>query len=766
MSLREDALEYHSQGRPGKIAITITKPAATQRDLTLAYSPGVAAPVREIHAHPLSAFAYTNRGNLVGIVSNGTAILGLGDLGALASKPVMEGKALLFKRFADVDAFDIEIDATDPEDVVRIVKALEPTFGGINLEDIRAPECFVIEEKLRGLMNIPVFHDDQHGTAIIAGAALLNALEVTGKRIDSVRVVISGAGASAIACGEFFLRLGMRREQIILADSKGVVYAGRREGMNPYKARFASDTRARTLAEALAGADVFLGLSAPNIVTREMVASMAPRPIIFALANPDPEISYEEARSARPDAVVATGRSDYPNQVNNVLGFPFIFRGALDVRARAITDEMKVAAAKALAALAKEEVPDVVLRAYAVESLRFGPDYLIPKPVDPRVPLWVAPAVAEAAMASGVAQQAVDLSRYREELARRLVRGREVMSIVYHKAQASPRRVVFSEGEEPKIIRAAAALVREGLARPILLGREAVIRSRMEEIQVTVPVEIIAPELSPRLEAYATTLYELRQRKGITLREARTLMAQPNYFGAMMVRSGDADAFVAGLTYHYPDVIRPALQVIGPAPGTTRVAGLYLMIVDGKVYILADPTVNIDPSAEELAEIAIMAADKARAFDITPRVAMLSFSNFGSTRHPRTEKVAQATALVKARRPDLMVDGEIMADVAVDSSLREADYPFSTLVGEANVLVFPSLEAANVAYKLLQYLGRATAIGPVLMGMAHPVHVLSRGAEVADIVNIAAIAVVDAQEVARLRELARVVGGGSPTPSA
>jgi malate dehydrogenase (oxaloacetate-decarboxylating)(NADP+) len=765
MTLRDDALEYHSRGRPGKIAISITKPAATQRDLTLAYSPGVAEPVREIHANPLEVFTYTNRGNLVGIVSNGSAILGLGDLGALASKPVMEGKALLFKRFADVDAFDIEIDATEPDDVVRIVKALEPTFGGINLEDIRAPECFVIEEKLRGLMNIPVFHDDQHGTAIIAGAALLNALEITGKRIDQVRLVISGAGASAIACAEFFLRLGMRRAQIVLVDSKGVVYRGREEGMNPYKARFAADTKARTLAEALAGADVFLGLSAPNIVTREMVASMAPRPIVFALANPDPEISYEEARAARADVVVATGRSDYPNQVNNVLGFPFIFRGALDVRARAITDEMKIAAAKALAALAKEEVPDVVLRAYGVEALRFGPDYLIPKPVDPRVPLWVAPAVAEAAMASGVAQRAVDLTQYREELARRLVRGREVMSIVYHKARSSPRRVVFSEGEEPKIIRAAATLVREGLARPILLGREATVRARMEEIRVTVPVEIITPESSPRLEDYATALYEARQRKGITLREARTLMCQPNYFGAMMVRAGDADAFVAGLTYHYPDVIRPALQVIGPAPGTTRVAGLYLMIIDGKVYLLADPTVNIDPTAEELAEIAIMAADKARAFDITPRVAMLSFSNFGSTRHPRTEKVAQATALVKARRPDLMVDGEIMADVAVDPALREADYPFSTLVGEANVLVFPSLEAANVAYKLLQYLGRATAIGPVLMGMAHSVHVLSRGAEVSDIVNIAAIAVVDAQEVARLRELARVVGAsGAPGP--
>ncbi len=756
-TLREEALEYHSKGRPGKIAIAITKPCATQRDLTLAYSPGVAEPVREIHADPLEAFKYTNKGNLVAVVSNGTAILGLGNLGALASKPVMEGKGLLFKRFADVDVFDIEVNVTDPDEVVRVVKALEPTFGGINLEDIKAPECFVIEEKLKALMDIPVFHDDQHGTAIISGAALLNALEIVGKRIDQIRMVISGAGASAIACAEFFVKLGMRREQIVLVDTKGVVSKGRAEGMNPYKERFASDTQARTLAEAMVGTDVFFGLSAPNIVTKTMAQSMAHKPIIFAMANPDPEITYEDARAARPDAIVATGRADYPNMVNNVLGFPFIFRGALDVRARAINDEMKIAASRALAALAKEEVPDAVLRAYGLESLRFGPDYIIPKPVDARVPLWVAPAVAEAAMASGVARRTVDLPAYREELARRLVRGREVMGAVYQKAQAAPRRVVFSEGEEPKIIRAAAALVRDGLAKPILLGRETVIRARMEEMHVSVPVEIINPEQSGKLDGYARVLYEGRQRKGITLREARALMRQANYFGAMMVRAGDADAFVAGLTYHYPDVIRPALQVIGAARGTTRVAGLYLMIQNNKPYLLADPTVNIDPTAEELAEIAIMAADKAKEFDITPRVAMLSFSNFGSTRHPRSEKVAQATALVKARRPDLMVDGEIMADVAVSPELRQTDYPFSTLVGEANVLVFPSLEAANAAYKLLQHLGGATAIGPILMGMAYSVHVLSRGAEVAEIVDIAAVAVVDAQEVARLRELAKVV---------
>ncbi len=745
MALRDEALDYHARPRPGKLAIQITKPFATQRDLSLAYTPGVAEPVREIAHNSLEAYRYTAKGNLVAVVSNGTAVLGLGNVGALASKPVMEGKAVLFKRFADVDVFDIEVDTTDPEEFVRVVRAIAPTFGGINLEDIRAPDCFWIEARLREELDIPVFHDDQHGTAIIAGAALLNALEVVGKRVDAVRVVISGAGASAIACAEFFLLLGMRREQIVLVDTKGVVYRGRAEGMNPYKERFAADTKARTLAEALAGADVFLGLSAPGIVTREMVQRMADRPIVFALANPDPEIPYEEARAARPDALVATGRSDYPNQVNNVLGFPFIFRGALDVRARAINEEMKLAACRALAALAKQEVPDSVLRAYGLDRLAFGPDYLIPKPLDPRVALWVAPAVAEAAMRTGVARRQVDLEAYREELARRLVRGREVMGIVYQKARREPKRIVFSEGEEPKILRAAAILVQEGIAKPVLLGREDTVRARMEELRVTGPLEVVDPERSAAAEAYAQELYRLRQRKGVTLREARVLIRQPNYFGAMMVRRGDADGFVAGLTYHYPDVIRPALQVIGPGPGVSRVAGLYLMILEGRAYLFADPTVNIDPTEEELAEIAIMAADKAREFDLEPRVAMISFSNFGSTRHPRSEKVARATELVKECRPDLVVDGEMMADVALSPELRAEDYPFSSLVGEANVLVFPSLEAANVAYKLVQRLGGAVAVGPILMGMAKPVHVLSRGAEVTDVVNMAAIAVVDAQ---------------------
>jgi malate dehydrogenase (oxaloacetate-decarboxylating)(NADP+) len=752
---REDALDYHRKGRPGKIQIAITKPCATQRDLSLAYTPGVAEAVREVNRDPLQAYELTAKGNLVAVISNGTAVLGLGNMGPQGAKPVMEGKALLFKRFADVDAFDLEVDATDPDEIVRVARAVAPTFGGINLEDIKAPECFAVEERLRALVDIPVFHDDQHGTAIITAAGLLNALELAGKRIEKVRTVISGAGAASIASAELFVKLGMRREHILLVDTKGVVHAGRAEGMNPYKARFAAETSARTLADAMAGADVFMGLSVAGIVTREMVVSMAERPIIFALANPDPEITYADARAARPDAIVASGRSDDPNQVNNVLGFPFIFRGALDVRASAINDEMKIAAARALAALAKEEVPDVVLRAYGLERLSFGPDYILPKPVDPRVPLWVAPAVAESAMASGVARRTVDLADYREDLSRRLTRGWEVMGVVVHKAQASPRRVVFSEGEEPKVIRAAAKLARDGLARPILLGREDVIRGQMRDLGVAVPLDIVAPAASPKRAAYAGTFYDARRRKGITLREAQTLAAQPNYFGAMMVQAGDADAFVAGLTYHYPDVIRPALQVIGPAKGVPRVAGLYLLVLNGRPYLLADPTVNVDPTAEELAGIAIMAAEKASEFNITPRVAMLSFSNFGSTRHPRSAKVADATALVKVRRPDLMVDGEIMADAALSPELRQADYPFSTLAGEANVLVFPSLEAANTAYKLLQHLGGATAVGPILMGMAKPVHVLSRGAEVQDIVDIAAIAVVDAQNLAQLAELSR-----------
>ncbi len=748
--LREDALEYHRKGRPGKLEIVPTKPMITQRDLSLAYSPGVAYPVLEIEKDPDLAYEYTTKGNLVAVISNGTAILGLGDRGALASKPVMEGKAVLFKKFADVDAIDIEVNTRDPDELIRVVQAIAPTFGGINLEDIKAPECFYIEETLRATLDIPVFHDDQHGTAVISAAALLNALELVGKRIDEIKVVINGAGASGIACADLWVKLGVRKENLIMLDTKGVIYKGRKEGMNPYKERFAAETDARTLAEAIRGADVFLGLSVADVLTPEMVKSMAERPIIFALANPDPEIRYELAKEVRPDAIVATGRSDYPNQVNNVLGFPFIFRGALDVRARAINDEMKLAAARALAALAREDVPDSVLKAYGLETLRFGPDYIIPKPLDPRVMLWEAPAVAQAAMETGVARIRIDIEEYRERLAARLGKGTQVMRFIINKAKAAPKRIAFGEGEEPKILRAAALVQEEGIGRPILIGRPEVIRRRIEELGLRCRPEIIYPPEFPRLEEYAQRLFEKRQRKGVTLPLARTLLLEPNYFGPMMVEMGDADAFISGLTYDYPAVIRPALQVVGVREGVRKVAGLYIMIVKEKVYFFTDATVNIEPTAEDLAEIAIMAADFARRFDIEPRVAMLSFSNFGSTRHPLSEKVRQAVEIVRQRRPDILVDGEMQADTAVVPEIIEERYPFSR-VKDANVLVFPDLEAANVSYKLLQRLGNAQAIGPILLGMGKPVHVLQTGDEVQDIVFIAAIAALDAQERAQAR---------------
>ncbi len=740
----EEALAYHSEGRRGKVEVIPTKPTLTQRDLSLAYTPGVAVPVLEIARDPSLAYEYTAKGNLVAVVSNGTAILGLGDRGPLASKPVMEGKGVLFKRFADVDVFDIEITAREPEEIIRVVEAIAPTFGGINLEDIKAPECFVVEETLKQRLDIPVFHDDQHGTAIISGAALLNALELTGRRIEDTQIVMSGAGASAIACAEFYVLLGARRENITMVDTKGVIYQGRTEGMNPYKARFARDTKARTLADAMRGADVFVGLSAADIVTEEMVKTMAARPIIFAMANPDPEIKYEIAKAARPDAIVATGRSDYPNQVNNVLGFPFIFRGALDVRARAINEPMKVAAARALAALTKEDVPDSVLKAYGLTSLRFGPDYLIPKPLDPRVLLWEAPAVAQAAMESGVARIQIDLDRYREQLEARLGKGWAVMRTIINKARRAPKRIVFGEGEEPKVIRAAAQVEEEGIGYPILLGREEVIKAHIQELGLDYKPQIINPSQHDCFDRYANALFSLRQRKGMTHALACELLRQPNYFGVMMVEMGDADAFISGLTYDYPSVIRPALQIVHTKPGVHRAAGLYIMIVRDKVYFFTDATVNIEPTSEDLAEIAILAADLAREFDIEPRIAMLSFSNFGSTKHPLAEKVKKAVELVRARRPDLAVDGEMQADTAVVPEIIEQRYPFSR-VKDANVLVFPDLEAANVAYKLLARLGGAEAIGPVLLGMGKPVHVLQTGDEVKDIVRIAALAVVDAQ---------------------
>jgi len=751
MIRKEDALEYHALPAPGKLAVTATKPCRTQRDLSLAYSPGVAVPCLEIERDPGLAYRYTGKGNLVAVVSNGTAVLGLGNIGALAGKPVMEGKGVLFKRFADINVFDIELATEDPLEVIRACQLLEPTFGGINLEDIKAPECFQIEEELKRTMKIPVFHDDQHGTAIISAAALLNALELVGKEPDQVRVVFNGAGASAIACAEHYIRLGVRRENILMCDTKGVLYKGRSEGMNRYKEAFTRDTSARTLADALKGADVFVGLSSADCVAPEMLRSMAKTPIVFAMANPDPEIPYDVAVAARSDVIMATGRSDFPNQVNNVLGFPFIFRGALDVRATAINDEMKLAATRALALLAKQDVPDSVRSAYGVEDMRFGREYIIPKPFDPRVLIWEASAVAQAAMASGVAQQPVEVEEYKEQLERRLGKAREVMRVMIQKARRRPMRLVFAEGEESKILRAAHILIEEQIARPILLGNPQKIRARAEELHLNLSeAEAIDPATSRQFGRYAEELYRLRQRKGVTLREAREGMHNRNIFASMMVHTGDADALIGGLTQHYPDTIRPALQVMSPRESGHQVSGVYMLITaKGDIYFLADCTVNIEPSAEDLAEIAIGAAHMARRFNVEPRVAMLSFSNFGSTRHRLSDKVRRAVELVRQREPGLMVDGEMQADTAVVPQIIEEDYPFSTLKGGANVLVFPSLEAANIAYKLLARIGEAEVIGPILTGVSQPVHVLQRGAEVNDIVNIAAIAVVDAQEAAR-----------------
>jgi malate dehydrogenase (oxaloacetate-decarboxylating)(NADP+) len=744
---KQEALDYHFGSRPGKTEITPTKPCRSQRDLSLAYTPGVAEPCLEIKDNPQDAFKYTGRGNLVAVVSNGTAVLGLGDIGALASKPVMEGKAVLFKRFADVNVFDIEVDSHDPDEVIKFCQLLEPTCGGINLEDIKAPECFYIEETLKKTMRIPVFHDDQHGTAIITGAALINALELVGKDISKIKVVFNGAGAAGIASAEHYVRLGVKRGNILLCDSKGVVYSGRTEGMNPYKDRFAQTTSLRTLEQAIAGADVLVGLSVKGAFTSAMLKSMAARPIVFALANPDPEISFEEAQAARADILMATGRSDYPNQVNNVLGFPFIFRGALDVRATAINEEMKMAASHALAALAKEDVPDSVCRAYGVERLTFGSNYIIPKPFDPRVLVWETLAVARAAIESGIAQEPVDLVAYREELEKRLGKAHELMRVVSHKAQATPKRVVFPEGENDKVLRAAHILASEQIARPILLGNAHTIQQRAVELGTTLQgMDIVDPLTSPSRETYLEEFYRLRHRRGVTPSGARKLIANPNVFASVMVHMGDADALVSGVTQHYPDTLRPALQVIKVREGIHKVSGLYLLITrQGDMLFLADCAVNIDPTAEDLAEIALCAADTARRFDVTPRVAMLSFSNFGSVSHPLCEKVRRATELVKQRAPSLIVDGEVMADSAVTPEILERDYPFSPLKDGANVLIFPDLNSANIAYKLLQRVGGALAIGPILMGLSKPAYVLPRSVEVEDIVNIAAIAVVDAQ---------------------
>ncbi len=762
---KQDALDYHSQPRPGKTEVTPTKACLTQRDLSLAYTPGVAVPCLEIEKNPQDAFKYTNKGNLVAVVTNGTAVLGLGDIGAQAGKPVMEGKGVLFKRFAGIDVFDIELNTKNPDEIIKACQLLEPTFGGINLEDIKAPECFYIEETLKKTMKIPVFHDDQHGTAIITGAALQNAVELTGKKLAEIKVVINGAGASGIATAEHYICMGVKRENITMVDTKGIVYKGRKEGMNPYKERLAQDTKKRTLAEAAKGADLLLGLSVKGAFTPEMIASMAPNPLVFAMANPDPEITYEEARAVREDLIMATGRSDYPNQINNVLGFPSLFRGALDVHATTINEEMKLAATKALAALAKEDVPDSVCRAYGVERLAYGRDYIIPTPFDPRVLVWEASAVAKAAMETGVAQQPVNLDEYRDQLENRLGKAHGLMRAMIHKAQANPKRVVFPEGAHQKILRACHVLVEEKIASPVLLGRKSEIERNAAQLGVPLDaITIVEPETAPRRAEYVKELYRLRQRRGETLGSANELMNDPNVLGSMMVRMGDADALVSGVTQNYPDTIRPALQVIGVREGIHKVSGVYLIITrKGDLYFLADATVNIEPTAEDLAEIALCTAQEARRFGIEPRVAMLSFSSFGSTKHPLCEKMKRAAELARYADPTLIVDGEVQGDIAVNGKKLEAAFPFSALKGGANVLIFPNLEASNIACRLLTSIGGAETLGPILTGMAKPVHLLARGVEVEEIVNITTIAVVDAQDVAfspaaRAAEAAAAVG--------
>ncbi|HVG23027.1 MAG TPA: NADP-dependent malic enzyme [Thermoanaerobaculia bacterium] len=746
-----EALEYHSGGRPGKIEVVPSKPTATQRDLSLAYTPGVATPCLEIARDPALAYSYTAKGNLVAVVTNGTAVLGLGDIGALAGKPVMEGKGVLFKRFADIDVFDIEIDTHDTEEFIRCVKLLEPTFGGINLEDIAAPACFEIEERLKKEMKIPVFHDDQHGTAIISAAALVNALEVAGKKIEDVRVVISGAGAAAMACLRLYIKLGLRKENVLLVDRHGVIYQGRAEDMTGYKEEFAADTDRRTLADAFRDADVFIGLSAGGIVSQDMVRSMAKDPIVFAMANPTPEIGYDEAVAARADVIMATGRSDFPNQVNNVLGFPFIFRGALDCRATTINDEMKLAASQALADLAKDDVPDSVLRAYGKDRLHFGREYLIPKPFDYRVLLNVPVAVARTAAETGVAQQPIaDYDEYRRRLENMLGRSRGLMHDLYGRARKNPKRIVFPEGEQEKIVRAAKILIDEKLAHPILLGRRADVTALTGKYHID-PAKLTLIDINDceQRDRFVNRLHELRRRHGMTLADARRFLASRNYFAMLMLDSGEADGVIAGLGSYYPATIRPALQIVRPRAGVKHVSGAYLLMFKSRTVVLADTTVNITPDAETLAEIAEQTAETAKRFNLEPRIAMLSFSNFGSTKHPDAERVAEAAAILHKRRPDLIVEGEMQADTAVVPEIAAEDYAWSAIQGDANVLVFPSLDAANAAYKLLWRLAGAEVIGPILQGLSKPVHVLQRGVDVNDIVNMAAIAVLDAQELER-----------------
>ncbi|MBS1578888.1 MAG: NADP-dependent malic enzyme [Bacteroidetes bacterium] len=747
---KEQALEYHAQGRPGKIEVTPTKEAKTQRDLSLAYSPGVAEPCKEIAKNPEDVYKYTAKGNLVAVISNGTAVLGLGNIGPEAGKPVMEGKGVLFKIFADIDVFDIEINETDPEKFVQIVKALEPTFGGINLEDIKAPECFYIEQELKKQMNIPVMHDDQHGTAIISGAALLNALELQKKKIEKSKFVVNGAGAAAMACCQLYISLGAKYENFILFDKDGVLHEGRTD-LDQVKLKFAIKKPDVTLSKAMKDADVFLGLSVGNVVTQDMVKSMAKHPIVFAMANPDPEISYEEATAARKDIIMATGRSDYPNMVNNVLGFPYIFRGALDVRATQINEPMKLAAVKALAELAKSPVPDIVNMAYNQKTITFGPEYIIPKPVDPRLLATVAPAVAKAAIESGVAQKTIqNWDTYTVALNKRLGLDNQLLRILSNKAKRDPKRLVFAEADNLKILKAASIVYDEGLAYPILLGEETKIKKIAIDNNIDISeLPIIDPrqdEHEEKREHYSEIFFNKRQRKGFNKYESLKIMKDRNHFGCMMVETGDADAMISGLTRNYTDAIKPALQIIGTEDNVKKIAGMYLLLTKRGPLFLADTTVNFNPTAEELADITLMVAQEVRNFNIIPRIAMLSYSNFGSSNSAEAKLVAKAVKILKQKNPSLIVDGEMQGSLAFNKEILKDNYPFSELVDEnVNVLIFPNLTAGNISYNLLKELGGEDGIGPILLGIKKPVHVLQLGSTVRNIVNMAIIAVVDAQ---------------------
>ena len=744
MRFREAALRYHSDGRKGKIQVVPSKSLLTQRDLALAYTPGVAEPCLEIAKNPNLAYNYTAKGNLVAVVTNGTAVLGLGDIGSLASKPVMEGKANLFKRFADIDCFDIELDAREVDDVISAVKAIAPTFGGINLEDISAPSCFEIERRLKKELDIPVFHDDQHGTAIIAGAALTNACELTKRQFSQIKVVFAGAGAAALATANMLMELGVPNDNIWMFDVHGLVYQGREIDMFQEKEVFAQPKQECTMAQALVGADVFIGLSVGNILSGEMLKTMNPKPIIFALANPVPEISYDVARAAVPDAIIATGRSDFPNQVNNVLGFPFVFRGALDCRASSITPEMKLAAARALADLAKEDVPDVVLTAYNVNQIQFGADYLIPKPFDPRVLLWVAPAVAKAAEASGVARIPIhNYENYLQQLEKILEKTREVIRPLMNRARLSPRRIVFPDGYHEKVIRASQILVDEGICQPILIGNRKNIMQKAESLHASLKgIEIVQIEENEQFNQFVEQVWKQRQRKGLTKRGARVGLLDTTVYGCMMVKNNLADGLLGGVSIPYADTLRPALKVLGKDIQSKVISGVYVMLCNGKRLFFGDCTVNIDPDAETLAQIAINTARIARTFGERPRIAMLSYSNFGSNQNnPHLKKIREAIRIVNQLAPDLDIDGEMQADIAVNPKKSEQTFPFNRISGNANVLIFPELVSGNISYKLLRELGQADAIGPIVVGLSHPVNALTIGASVSEIVNMAAITV-------------------------